>query len=122
MNRDKKLRLLLVPLIFMVLIHIPMMIYDIAPNAYIQEMSEVLWTIFWLIICISVLIWCVTFYHILIGVYIAILVVYTVVSWIWIWKQKKGNVMYFIVWFILGALSILLYWRLGPQYYSMINM
>lgn len=78
MNQDKKLRLLLVPLIFMVLIHVPMMIYDVAPNAYIQEMLEVLWIIFWLILSISVLIWCVTFYHILIGVYIAILVVYTV--------------------------------------------
>ncbi len=122
MNQDKKLRLLLVPLLFIVLLYVPAMIYDIVPNEYIEEMPKVLWNPFVLILCMSALAWCVLFYYIPIGVYIAMLVVYTVISWRWILRQKKGNVKYFIVWFTLGVLSILMYWKWWEIYYIMINM
>lgn len=122
MNQDKKLRLLLVPLLFIVLLYVPAMIYDIVPNEYIEEMPKVLWNPFVLILCMSALAWCVLFYYIPIGVYIAMLVVYTVISWRWILRQKKGNVKYFIVWFTLGVLSILIYWKWWEIYYIMINM
>lgn len=121
MNQDKKLPLLLVPLIFIVLLYVPVMILDIIPNVYIQQMPEVLRITCVLILGISVLIWASFFYYIPIGVYIALLVVYTVVSWRWILRQKKGGAMYFIVWLVLCVLSILLYWRWEPEYYSMIN-
>ncbi len=121
-DSDKKKRLLLVPLIFIVLLYVPVMIYDIIPIAYIQELPEVLRTIFWLILCISVGVWCTFFYYIPIGVYIAILVVYTVVSWRWILRRKKGNAMYSIVWFVLCVSLILMYWKWGPEYYSIINI
>lgn len=116
MNKDKKLRLLLLPLIFMVLILVPVMIYDIVPIAYIQKVPYILRSLFFLILVILGAIWCVTFDHIPTGVYIVILVVYTVVSWTWILKRKKGDVMYFIVWFILCVLSILMYWKWGDLY------
>ena len=125
MNQDKKLRLLLVPLIFMVLLFIPVLLADIAPeriNAFINDMPEVVRNLHLVMLIIAMLIWCVTFYYVPINVYIAVVAVYTVVSWTWILMRKKGTAMYFIVWFVLGVLSILLYWRLGPIYYSMINM
>ena len=118
---NKKKRLLLVPLIFMVLLHVPVMIFKIILNAYIQEIPEVLRIICFPILCIPVMIWGSLFYYIPIGVYIAMLVVYTVVSWRWIFRRKKVNAMYFIVWLVLCVLSILLYWRWEPEYYSMIN-
>ena len=80
MNPDKKKRLLLVPLIFIVLLYVPAMGLDIIPNAYLKEMPEVLWTPCTLILCTSMMIWWALFLHIPIGVYIALLVVYTVVS------------------------------------------
>ena len=121
MDPDKKKRLLIVPLIFIVLLYVPAMIYDIVPNEYIEEMPEVLWNPCVLILCISMLIWCALFVHIPIGVYIAMLVGYTIVSWTWILRRKKGNAMYFIVWFVLCVLSILMYWMWWSEYYSMIN-
>lgn len=121
MNQDKKLRLLMAPLFFMVLLFVPGMIFDIVPSAYIEEMPEVIWVTFWLILWMQVLIWAFTFYHIPIGVYIAVLTVYTVVSWTWILIRKKGTVMYFIVWLVLCALSILMYWKCGELYHFMLN-
>lgn len=120
-NQDKKMRLLLVPLIFVVLLYVPVMISDIISWAYIQEISEVLWFIFAAILDISTIIWCALFVYIPIGVYIAMLVVYTVVSWTWILRRKKGNAMYFIVWLVLCVLSILMYWKWWEIYYIMIN-
>ena len=121
MNQDKKIRLLFAPLIFIVLLHVPAMILAMAPKAYLLGGAVVLWNPCVLILCIAALIWCCIFYYIPIGVYIAILVVYTVVSWTWILRRKKGNAMYFIVWFVLCALSILMYWKWGLEYYSMIS-
>ena len=121
MDPYKKKRLLLVPLIFIVLLYVPVMGLDIIPNAYLKEMPEVLWTPCTLILCTSMMIWCVLFVYIPIGVYIAMLVGYTIVSWTWILRRKKGNAMYFIVWFVLCVLSILMYWMWWPEYYSMIN-
>ena len=120
-NQDKKMRLLLVPLIFVVLLYVPVMISDIISWAYIQEISEVLWFIFAAILDISTIIWCALFVYIPTGVYIAMLVVYTVVSWTWILRRKKGNAMYFIVWLVLCVLSILMYWKWWEIYYIMIN-
>lgn len=122
MNQEKNLRLLLVPMIFVVLLYVPVMISDIISWAYIQEISEVLWFIFAAILDISTIIWCALFIYIPIGVYIAMLAVYTVVSWTWILRRKKGNAMYFIVWLVLCVLSILMYWKWWEIYYIMINM
>ena len=121
MNKDIKLPLLLVPLIYMVLLHVPAMILDIVPNAYIQGMPDVIERTCLLILLISMIIWCLFFYYIPTGVYIAILVVYTLVSWRWILRSKKGNVMYFIVWLVLCVLSILMYWKWGSEYCIMIR-
>lgn len=88
-NKDKKLRLLLVPLLFIVLLYVPVMILKIIPNTYMQEMPEELRTPYALILCIAMLIWCALFLHIPIGIYIAMLVVYIVASWIWILRRKK---------------------------------
>ncbi len=121
MNKDKKLCLLLVPLIFMVLIFVPVIIFEIAPRTFIQKMPDVLFALLNpFVLILGILgggIWCVTFDHIPVGVYIVILVVYTVVSWTWILRQKKGNAMYFIVWSVLCVLSILMYWKWGDIYY-----
>ena len=122
MDPDKKKRLLIVPLIFVVLLYVPVMISDIISWAYIQEISEVLWFVFAAILDISTIIWCALFVYIPTGVYIAMLVVYTVVSWTWILRRKKGNAMYFIVWLVLCVLSILMYWKWWEIYYIMINM
>ena len=124
MDPDKKKRLLIVPLIFMVLLHVPVMVDEIAyecMNANILESPEVIKCLYLGMLYISVVIWGSLFYYIPIGVYVAILVVYTVVSWTWILRRKKGNAMYFIVWFVLCALSILMYWKWGLEYYSMIS-
>lgn len=121
MNQDKKIRLLLVPLIFIVLLYVPVMIYDTIPIAYIQELPEMLRIMFWEILGISMVTWAIFFYYIPIGVYIAMLAVYTVVSWTWILRQKRGNAMYFTAWLVLCVLSILMYWKWWPEYFSMIN-
>ena len=42
MNQDKKMRLLLVPMIFAIILYVPVMILKFIPNAYMQEMPEAL--------------------------------------------------------------------------------
>ncbi len=118
MDSDKKKHLLLVPLIFIVLLHVPAMILAMAPKAYLLG-GAVFWNPCVLILGISMLIWWALFLHIPIGVYIALMVVYTVVSWIWILRRKKGNAVYFIVWLVLCVLSMLMYWKWGIIYHSM---
>lgn len=116
MNKDKKIRLLLVPMIFMILLFVPMVILGIAPesmNAYIQEMPKVIWYLCLIILLSSMSIGGVIYFYIPIGVYIAMLVVYTGVCWTWILKQKKANMMYAIVWFVLCVFSVLMYWKGG---------
>ena len=121
MNKDIKLCLLLVPLIFIILLFVPVMIEGIVLNAYTQGMPDVIWHIFvGMLLGPAFLIWIILFYHIPIGVYIAILTVYTVISWTWILKRKKGNAMYFMVWLVLCVLSILMYWKWGPEYHAMV--
>ena len=120
MNKDIKLRLLLVPLILMVLIFVPVIIWENVPYyAYIWEMPYLIRFLFLLMDHISMAIWGFIFIHIPISVYIVILVVYTVVSWTWILRQKKGDAMYFIVWFVFCVLSILMYWNWDDAYYIM---
>lgn len=121
MDQDKKMRLLIVPMIFTILLYVPVMILYIISDAYIHEMPEVLWNLCVSILCISMLIWCVLFLYIPIGGYIAMLIVYTVVSWRWILRQKRGNAMYFIVWLVLCVVSILMYWRWGSEFSIMIR-
>ncbi len=118
----KKLRLLLVPLIFIVLLHVPAMILAIVPGAYLLGGGIGLGNPFVLIFGISMLIWWVLFLHIPLGVYIALLVAYTVVSWTWVLRRKRGNAKYFIVWIVLCVLSILMYWKWGVIYHSMMYM
>lgn len=108
-------------MIFTILLYVPVMILYIISDAYIHEMPEVLWNLCVSILCISMLIWCVLFLYIPIGVYIAMLIVYTVVSWTWILRRKKGNAMYFIVWLVLCVVSILMYWRWGSEFSIMIR-
>ena len=122
MNQDKKIHLLIAPLIFIVLLYVPVMILKLIPNAYMQEMPEALRLPCALILCTSMIIWCAFFLHIPIGVYVALLAAYTVVSWTWILRRKKGNAMYFIVWLTLCVLSILMYWKWGVIYHSMMYM
>lgn len=121
MNKDKKLLLLLAPLVFMVVEFVPVMIYDIVPSACMQKVPFLLLYLFWLVLGILGCIWYATFYYIPIGLYIGILIVYTVISWTWILWQKKGNAIYFIIWFVLGVLSILMYWKWGELYYILLN-
>lgn len=120
-DQDKKMRLLLVPMIFTILLYVPVMILYIISDVYIQEMPEALWNLCVSMLCISMLIWCVLFLYIPIGGYIAMLIVYTVVSWRWILRQKRGNAMYFIVWLVLCVVSILMYWRWGSEFSIMIR-
>ncbi len=124
MNQDKKLRLLLVPLIFMVILHVPVMIQYVlyeCMNINILASPEVIRIPFAVILWISAFIWFFTFYHIPVGIYTAMLVVYTVVSWAWILMRKKGYAMYLIKWIVLCVLSIILYWKYGDIYYCMFN-
>lgn len=121
MNQNKKIRLLLLPLIFIVLLHVPAMILAIAPNAFLLGGAVVFRNPCVLILCVSALIWCCLFYYIPIEVYIVILAVYTIVSWRWILRQKKGNTLYFIVWILLCVLSILMYWKWWELYHDMIS-
>ena len=121
MNKDIKLRLLLLPFIFMVLLFVPAMIFDIALDVYFLGGGVVLSNPCVVILGISLLIWAILFHYIPTSVYIAIVAVYTAVSWTWILRQKKGNAVYFIVWFVLCVLSIFMYWKWGPEYYMMIH-
>lgn len=121
MDPDKKKRLLFVPLIFIVLLHVPAMILVIAPKAYLLGGGIGLRNPCVLILGISMLIWWALFLHIPIGAYIALLAVYTCASWTWILRRKKGNAMYFIVWLVLCVVSILMYWRWGSEFSIMIR-
>lgn len=119
MNQDKKLRLLLAPMIFVILLFVPLMLIDIIPNAYKQGILTGLYYPGYMILCTTWVIWFILFYHIPIGVYIAMLVIYTSVAWTWILRQKKGKVVYFLVWLVLGVLSILMYWKWGELFHIM---
>lgn len=121
MNQDKKIRLLIAPLILIVLLYVPAIGLDIVPDVFFLGGGMRTWNPCVLILFISMWIWCCLFYYIPIGVYITMLVVYTVVSWRWILRQKKGNAKYFIVWFTLGVLSILMYWKWWELYHDMIS-
>ena len=121
MDPDKKKRLLLVPLIFIVLLYVPAMGLDIVPSAFFLGGGMRTWNPCVLVLFISMWLWCRLFYYMPVGVYIVLLVVYTVVSWRWILRQKRGNVMYFIVWLTLGVLSILMYWKWWELYHDMIS-
>ena len=121
MNQEKKIRLLLVPLIFIVLLYVPAMGLDIVPSVFFLGGGMRTWNPCVLILFISMWLWCALFYYMPVGVYIAMLVVYTVVSWRWILRQKRGNAMYFIVWLVLCVVSILMYWRWGSEFSIMIR-
>ncbi len=115
------MRLLLVPLIVIVLLYVPAMGLDIVPSAFFLGGGMRTWNPCVLMLFISMCLWCRLFYYMPVGVYIVLLVVYTVVSWGWILRQKKGNVKYFIVWFTFGVLSILMYWKWWELYHDMIS-
>ena len=54
-------------------------------------------------------------------IYVILLVIYTASSWTWILKQKKGSASYYILWLLLGLLSVFLYHKLEPLYHAMFN-
>ncbi len=122
MKKDIKLCLLLAPLIFMVLLCVPAMMEGIGYRLFVREGPKVLWILHLVMLIIAMVIWGTTFYHIPIDIYIAILAVYTVVSWVWILNQKKGNALYFIMWIILCALSVQMYWEWGSIYGSLMYL
>ena len=60
MNKDKKLCLLLVPLIFIILLFVPRMIF--VPKADAQGMPEVIWNISHLMLVSAFIIWIILLY------------------------------------------------------------
>lgn len=121
-NKEKRIRMLILPLIFIILLFVPGMI-ETALREVIQTMSDMLWQLYVVILFQpAFLIWTMLFYHIPLGIYIVMLVIYTAVSWRWIWKLKKGNAVYAIVWIVLCILSILLYWKIGELYHAMMGI
>lgn len=122
-TKDKKY-LFFLPIIFILLLFIPVLFGDIAPeriNGSINSLPETIRRIYLFFLLLSTLIWCVTFYYIPTGLYIVILIVYTGLSWTWILKKKEGDRIFFVAWFVLGIVSILLYWRLSPVFCEMIH-
>lgn len=121
---DKKKRILLVPLISMVLIHLPVAVLIIADeylNINLYATPDAIKLPFLLFQGISVITWAVVFFHIHLLAYIGMIIVYTVISWTWIIKKRKGSRYYFILWLFLCTLSIILYWRFAPEYHSMLE-
>lgn len=124
MKRDKRIQLLLVPVIIMVIIHIPAMILTISEenmNINIYATPNIIKVPFIAMQSISMLIWATFFYYISIKIYTVLALLYTCVSWTYILRQKKGSVVYFAIWVILYLISILLYWKFAPEYHSMLN-
>ena len=120
MNKGKRIRFLLAPLFFMVLLFVPGILLLVFPNSYLQGDVISLWNPFVLLFGIVMVIWAILFCHISTVAYIAILVIYSIVSWIWILKQKKGNLVFLIVWVALCVFTVLFYWKLGPEYSAMV--
>lgn len=124
MNKDRKLRLLLAPFIVIVFLFVPVVLLEIIPesmNAYIQQMPRVIWALCAIMIGASMIIGGIIYIYVPIGVYIAMVVGYTVVCWAWILRQKKENAIYAIIWFFLCVLSVLMYWRGGAIAYELLG-
>ena len=123
MEKDR-IKYLLLPIGFMIILFIPVLFADIYPeelNSIIKNLPEVLRIIYVYTLMFCVILWCLLFYHIPTSVYIIIMIVYTGGCWAWLLKRKRGNKKFFVIWVCLVILSIILYWRLGPLYYSIIN-
>lgn len=121
MKFDKKKQLLLIPLVFLLFLHIPAMIANIIPETQLQKMPELIWFIYVVVLSISMLIWCMLFLYIPLYIYVLILLLYTVISWILCTRKTKWDIKYCIVWITLCVVSILMYWKFGELYSSMIN-
>ena len=124
LQEDKKMRLLFIPLIIMVLIHIPvsiLIITDEYMDINLYATPDAIKLPFLVLQGISVITWAIVFYHIHVLAYIGMVIVYTAISWNWIIRKRIGNKAYFIIWFFLCVLSIILYWRLAPEYHSMLD-
>ena len=105
----------------MLLLFVPGILLLVFPNAYLQGDAIALWNPFVLLYGIAMFIWATLFYNISTVAYIAMLVIYSIISWIWILKKKKeGNSVFLLVWVALCVLTVLLYWKLGPEYSAMV--
>jgi len=124
MIKEKILRLLLLPLIFMVILYVPVLFFNIAPdtvNSVVDNMPTLIRILYTIILIFSMFVWCLLFYYIPLWIYIVLVLIYTSVSWVWLIKHKMKKKQYYIIWFCLATLSVFLYWRLGPLYRAMIN-
>ena len=124
MNQGRKIKWLFTPLIVMIFIHIPILVNEIAykcMNISILESSGMLKNFGLTMFIISMVIWCFSFYYIPTIVYILMVLLYTFFSWKWVVTQKKSNAFFFILWIILSIVSIILYWKFKPEYFSILN-
>ena len=119
-GEEKKIKLLMIPLIFIIGLHIPEMIFEILPRSYMNEGFISIRNPFMIVLLVSNVIWIILFSFIPTPVYVVMLVVYTFVSWRWIMCQKKMSMLYCATWVVLCIVSIFLYWKYGEGYRSMI--
>lgn len=120
-NKEKRIRMLILPLIFTILLYVPGLVFETVPYEAIRDISDNLWQVYVVIIFSGILTWGFLFVHIPLGVYIVMLIVYAVVSWSWILELKKGNKVYALAWIVLCILATLLYWKVGEEYISLMS-
>ena len=117
----KKRCLAILPLIFIILIFIPGLILETASHDFQQGMPDALSNLVFTIKWILIILWAALFYYIPLGVYTVLVFFYTGITWGWLFKQKKGNVAFAVLWLVLCILSILMYWKIGPLYHAIMN-
>ena len=121
MQIDKKKLLLMMPLIILVLLHIPAMVANTIPEIRLQGMPELIWNTYVVLLSVAMLIWCMLFLYIPLPVFILIIMLYTGFSWLIRMRKTKWDIKYCIVWIALCIVLILMYWKFGWLYNSMIS-
>lgn len=111
-KKEKRINMLIIPMIFNILLYVPGIMNESLPYEVTNKIPHLFAMLFFWI----VLTWAILFRFIPMYIYIVMVIVYAVVSWSWILKLKKGNIIYAIAWIILCILSILLFWKIGPSY------
>lgn len=120
MTQSKGIRFLFIPLIFMIALLFPAMILGIASLMNIQEFPSGIMLLYGPILIIAMEIWSVCFYDIPLVAYIGFIAIYIVISCLYIFG-KNENKKYAMLMLFLGMMSILMYWKFGWLYRSMIN-
>lgn len=116
---DRKKYLTITPLLFLIILHVPAFIVDAIPELELHGLLGTLWDVFAVIIGVSMLIWGCIFYYIPTAVFLGVLITYTTVCWIWI--NKRNSIKFHIIWLLVCALLIIMYFKVGWIYRSMIN-